>query len=115
MTAVVKSRSGRWPRLFPRICSRDFERLLVESGAVGEIRAGQSVPGAGSVPGAAVPSPVLVVHTPSADLVWDRLLMSDLPVIARRETGELIIDAVHGFRPHLDDALIVALRAACRS
>lgn len=91
-----------------------LERLLAESGAVGEIRAGQSVPGAGSVPGAAVPSPVLVVHTPSADLVWDRLLMSDLPVIARRETGELIIDA-RTVPSHLDDALIAALRAACRS
>ena len=91
-----------------------LEKLLAGSGAVGEIRAGQSVPGAGSVPGAAVPSPVLVVHEPSADLVWDRLLMSELPVIARRETGELIID-VRTVPSHLDDALIAALRAACRS
>ena len=59
-----------------------LEKLLAGTGAVGEIRAGRSVPGAGSVPGATVPSPVLVVHEPSADLVWDRLLMSDPPVVA---------------------------------
>jgi L-seryl-tRNA(Ser) seleniumtransferase len=91
-----------------------LERLLVGSGAVGEIRAGESVPGAGSVPGATVPSPVLVVQQPSADLLWDRLLMSDLPVIARRETGELILD-LRTVPSHLDDILTEALRAACRS
>ncbi len=91
-----------------------LEKLLAGSGAVGEIRAGASIPGAGSVPGATVPSPVLVVQKPSADVVWDRLLMSDLPVIARRETGELIID-VRTVPTHLDDALIGALQAACRS
>jgi hypothetical protein len=57
---------------------------------------------------------VLVVLEPSADLVWDRLLMTDLPVVARRETGELIID-VRTVPPYLDDALLAALRAACRS
>ena len=91
-----------------------LETLLTVSGAVGEIRAGASIPGAGSVPGASVPSPVLVVQKPSADVVWDRLLMSDLPVIARRETGELIID-VRTVPPHLDDVLTGALQAACRS
>ncbi|MGZ8785292.1 MAG: L-seryl-tRNA(Sec) selenium transferase [Acidimicrobiia bacterium] len=91
-----------------------LEKLLAESGAVGEIRAGASIPGAGSVPGATVPSPVLVVQKPSADVVWDGLLMSDLPVIARREAGELIID-VRTVPPHLDDILTGALQAACRS
>ena len=91
-----------------------LEKLLVGSGAVGEVRAGESVPGAGSVPGATVPSPVLVVQQPSADLLWDRLLMSDLPVIARRETGELVLD-LRTVPAHLDEVLTAALQAACRS
>jgi len=91
-----------------------LEKLLVGSGAVGEVRSGESVPGAGSVPGATVPSPVLAVRQPSADLLWDRLLMSDLPVIARRETGELILD-LRTVPSRLDDVLTGALQAACRS
>lgn len=91
-----------------------LEELLAGSGATGEIRSGESVPGAGSVPGATVPSPVLVVQQPSADLLWDRLLMSDLPVIARRETGELILD-LRTVPPHLDAVLTEALQTACRS
>jgi L-seryl-tRNA(Ser) seleniumtransferase len=91
-----------------------LEKLLAGSAAVGEIEAGESVPGAGSVPGATVPSPILVVQQPSADLLWDRLLMSDPPVIARRDTGRLIID-LRTVPSQLDDLLIEALQAACRS
>ena len=91
-----------------------LERLLTGSGAAGEVRPGESVPGAGSVPGASMPSPVLVVQLPSADLLWDRLLMSDPPVIARREAGELVLD-LRTVPSHLDDVLIGALQAACRS
>jgi hypothetical protein len=61
-----------------------------------------------------MPSPVLVVQLPSADLLWDRLLMSDPPVIARREAGELVLD-LRTVPSHLDDVLIGALQAACRS
>ena len=91
-----------------------LEQLLAGSGAVGEIRAGESVPGAGSVPGATVPTPVLALQEPPADVLWDRLLRSDPPVIARRETGELVID-VRTVPPHLDGLLTAALQAACRS
>jgi L-seryl-tRNA(Ser) seleniumtransferase len=91
-----------------------LEKLLAGSGAVGVIRSGESVPGAGSVPGATMPSPVLVVQEPSADLLWDRLLMSDLPVIARRETGEVILD-LRTVPSQLDDVLTLTLQAACRS
>ncbi len=91
-----------------------LEKLLAGSGAAGEIEAGESIPGAGSVPGATVPSPVLVVQQPSADVLWDRLLMSNPPVIARRDTGRLIID-LRTVPSELDDLLTEALRAACRS
>ena len=91
-----------------------LDRLLIGSGATGKIEAGESVPGAGSVPGATVPSPVLVVQQPSADLLWDRLLMSDPPVIARRDRGRLIID-LRTVPTQLDGILAEALQAACRS
>jgi L-seryl-tRNA(Ser) seleniumtransferase len=91
-----------------------LERLLTGSGATGRIEAGESVPGAGSVPGASVPSPVLVVQQLSGDLLWDRLLMSDPPVIARRDRGRLIID-LRTVPAQLDGILAEALRAACRS
>jgi L-seryl-tRNA(Ser) seleniumtransferase len=91
-----------------------LEKLVTDSGAVGEVRAGDSVPGAGSVPGATVPSPVLVVQQPSAEILWDRLLMSDPPVIARRESGRLILD-LRTVPSRLDHVLTEALQAACRS
>ena len=91
-----------------------LQRLMAASGAAGQIEAGESVPGAGSVPGATVPSPVLVVEEPSADLLWDRLLMSDPPVIARRDTGRLVID-LRTVPSQLDESLTKALQAACQS
>lgn len=91
-----------------------LDSLLIGSGAMGKIEAGESVPGAGSAPGATVPTPVLVVQQPTAEVLWDRLLMSDPPVIARRDAGRLIIDlrAVHS---QYDRILTEALQAACRS
>jgi L-seryl-tRNA(Ser) seleniumtransferase len=91
-----------------------LEALLVDAGIEGHLIDGESVPGAGSVPGATVPSPVLVVEKPTADVVWERLLMAVTPVIARRETGRLIID-LRTVPTDLDGPLAEALRTACRS
>ena len=79
----------------------------------GEMRSGSSVPGAGSVPGAELPTPVLAVANLNVDSVWDRLLASDPPVVARRESGELIID-VRAVPESEDDTLLAALEVACR-
>jgi L-seryl-tRNA(Ser) seleniumtransferase len=79
----------------------------------GEIRSGSSVPGAGSVPGAELPTPVLAVANLNVDSVWDRLLASDPPVVARRDSGELVID-VRAVPESEDDALLAALEVACR-
>ena len=79
----------------------------------GEIRSGSSVPGAGSVPGAELPTPVLAVANLNVDSVWDRLLTSDPPVVARRDSGELVID-VRAVPESEDDALLAALEVACR-
>jgi L-seryl-tRNA(Ser) seleniumtransferase len=95
----------------PEELERRLHRLQGATG--GEIRSGSSVPGAGSVPGAELPTPVLAVAHLNVDSVWDRLLASDPPVVARRESGELIID-VRAVPESEDDALLAALEVACR-
>jgi L-seryl-tRNA(Ser) seleniumtransferase len=91
------------------------ERLLPACGdrAV-EVRGGSSLPGAGSVPGAEVPSPVLVVGGGGVDHLWHRLLQHDPPLVARRDDGELIID-LRAVRPDQDGLVAAALQQACRS
>ncbi len=93
-------------QLTPRL-----ERL--QSVAGGEIRSSSSVPGAGSVPGAELPTPVLALTEVDADTLWDRLLASDPPVVARRDAGELIID-LRTVSESEDAIVLTALEAACR-
>lgn len=70
------------------------ERLQPLLGAVeddGRVVAGESVAGAGSVPGWGIPTPVLSVAG-RADRRWRTLLDSDPPILARREAGRLVVD-----------------------
>jgi L-seryl-tRNA(Ser) seleniumtransferase len=67
------------------------ERLLAAAGAEGRVVAGESLPGAGSVPGETIPSPNLHLSG-SADALWQKLLTATPPILARRREGELIID-----------------------
>jgi L-seryl-tRNA(Ser) seleniumtransferase len=67
------------------------ERLLDALGGAGRVIAGESLPGAGSVPGETIPSPNLHLDG-SADALWQRLLTATPPILARRRDGELIID-----------------------
>jgi L-seryl-tRNA(Ser) seleniumtransferase len=93
----------------------DLEKRLsrLQAATGGEIRSGSSVPGAGSVPGAELATPVLALSDIKVDRVWDRLLAADTPVVARRDAGELIID-VRAVPESEDDAVLAALEAACR-
>ena len=93
----------------------DLEKRLsrLQAATGGKIRRGSSVPGAGSVPGAELPTPVLALSEVKVDRVWDRLLAAETPVVARRDAGELIID-VRAVPDSADDAVLSALEAACR-
>lgn len=84
------------------------EQLLVELGGAGEVVDGESLPGAGSVPGETIPSPNLRLDG-KADALWKRLLGASPPILARRREGSLIID-LRTVDP-ADDALIVAALA----
>ncbi len=55
------------------------------------IRDGQSLPGAGSVPGATIPTK-LIVLSGSADAVYSELASHDPPIIARRRDTTAVID-----------------------
>jgi L-seryl-tRNA(Ser) seleniumtransferase len=77
------------------------------------IEAGSSVLGAGSVPGASVPSPVIVVGG-KADRIFAALLAGERPVLARRDAGRVIVD-LRAVPSADDDRLAEALSVACRS
>ena len=77
------------------------------------IESGTSVLGAGSVPGAGVPSPVIIIAG-KPDRVFAALLAGEPPVLARREAGRVAVD-LRAIPPADDDRLAQALSAACRS
>lgn len=73
----------------------------------GSVVAGESVPGAGSVPGETIPSPNLRLAG-SADQTWRRLLASTPPIMARRSEGALLID-LRSVDPADDEHIAAAL------
>ena len=89
-----------------------LERLQTEIAVPSRIEESSSVLGAGSVPGSGIPSPVLVIEH-DASKIFDSLLQGRPAVLARRDSGRVILDlrAV----PETDDpALTQALQVACQ-
>ena len=87
-------------------------RIIEAAGIEAVVEEGGATPGAGSVPGAVIPGPVIAIDGP-ADRAFRRLLEANPPVVARRERGRLKVD-LRTVSPHDDDGLIGALQAACR-
>ncbi len=93
----------------------DLERraraVLGHAGVDGGVVAGHSLPGAGSVPGRVLESPVIRIPG-RPDRMWRRLLAGTPPVVARRDEDALVIDlrAV----PESSDAALAAAVKACR-
>jgi L-seryl-tRNA(Ser) seleniumtransferase len=65
--------------------------LLARSGASGTIVDGESLPGAGSVPGVAIPSRVIRLGGPP-EATWQALLHHDPPIVASRRDGAVHLD-----------------------
>ena len=74
------------------------------------IEDGGSLPGAGSVPGATIPTRVIRIDG-DADGLWAELAGSDPPVIATRRDGSLFLD-LRSVLPSDDDHVRAALLAA---
>jgi L-seryl-tRNA(Ser) seleniumtransferase len=87
--------------------------ILENSGVDGRIEQSESVIGAGSVPGASVPSPAIVIDV-RVDAIYRALLTGEPPVLARREGGRLLID-LRAVPDSADGDVVRALAAACRS
>jgi L-seryl-tRNA(Ser) seleniumtransferase len=85
--------------------------VLVASGVTGHIVPGQSTVGAGSSPGAEIPSPLLECDAPES--AFSALLRADPPILARRQSGRLLID-LRTVDPATDQHVAAALRSACR-
>jgi L-seryl-tRNA(Ser) seleniumtransferase len=67
------------------------QTLLEKLGGRGRVGPGESLPGAGSVPGETIRSPNLYLDG-DADEMFARLLAARPPILARRREGRLIID-----------------------
>ena len=82
-------------------------RLAVE--VSGSVEQGNSAVGAGSAPGAVIPSPV--VRLQDRDDLFECLLSGAVPVLTRRESGSLVID-LRSASPE-EDSLIAAAVLEC--
>ena len=95
-----------------RALEQRLERLQAAAGVRAAIEESSSVLGAGSAPGLAIPSPVLIIDH-DATRIFLALLQGRPAVLARREAGRTILDlrAV----PETDDPILgQALRVACQ-
>jgi L-seryl-tRNA(Ser) seleniumtransferase len=114
--------NGRGRELpFWSMATAPFDELATRCDAVADalssvgarVESRTSTVGAGSVPGSAVPSPVVVVDG-HADVRYLALLGNDPAVAARRDEGALVLD-LRAVPRNLDAVLIEALTRACRS
>lgn len=71
---------------------------------------GESLPGAGSVPGESIPTAVIRLEGPTDD-IWASLARSELPVIASRRDGAVFID-LRSVDPRDDKVVAAAIAAA---
>ncbi|MEX1207493.1 MAG: L-seryl-tRNA(Sec) selenium transferase [Acidimicrobiia bacterium] len=116
---LEKYASGRGSEIpFWQMASTPYSQLearssqvLASSGVEGAVGEGQSVPGAGTVPGRGIPTPVITVL--GAEQRWRRLLDALPPVVARREAGQVVLD-LRAVGEADDESVASALTNACR-
>jgi L-seryl-tRNA(Ser) seleniumtransferase len=78
----------------------------VQSSVGGVIETGTSLVGAGSAPGARIETPVLRI--PGRQDAFTPLLQLDIPVLVRRDRGDLVLD-VRTIHPEEDARLVESL------
>lgn len=93
---------------------QDRANLVVEKAGIGEVVAGESLVGAGSVPHQVIPSRIIRVDHADVNRVWSQLLTDELPIVARRHEGALLID-LRAVDPADDSVVADSLRLACQS
>lgn len=83
------------------------EEVLRISRAIGSIVDGESLPGAGSVPGLTIPTPVLRIDGDD-ERTWRLLADHEPPVVAARRDGATIVN-LRSVSPHEDPIVAAAL------
>ena len=83
------------------------QQVLNTSGAVGAIVDGESLPGAGSVPGLTIPTPVLRLKG-REEHVWRTLADHNTPVVAARRDGAALVN-LRSAHPDEDSIVAAAL------
>jgi L-seryl-tRNA(Ser) seleniumtransferase len=86
---------------------RRTDDVLRASGAVGSIVDGESLPGAGSVPGLTIPTPVLRIDGDD-ERTWRLLADHEPPIIAARRDGATIVN-LRSVSPDEDSIVAAAL------
>ncbi len=87
-------------------------RVISSSAVEAVVEDGSSLPGAGSVPGRGIPSPVIVVPGAAEDS-WRLLLAGSPPIVTRREDRGLVLD-LRAVDPADDETVAAGIAAACR-
>jgi L-seryl-tRNA(Ser) seleniumtransferase len=88
-------------------------RSVVDSAEVSAtVITDRSLPGAGTVPGMGIRSPVILVAG-DVEPMWRSLLDGPIPIVGRRDERGLIVD-LRAVLPSDDAAVATALSAACR-
>lgn len=110
LTATLSAFAARSVRQIPfwRQALLALEELQTRAAVLaeklsGRVDDGHSTIGAGSVPGMTIPSPVVVLA--EEDHLFECLLRADQPVLARRETGSLVID-LRAVDPESDQMIV---------
>lgn len=86
---------------------RRSEQVLRSSGATGSIIEGESLPGAGSVPGLTIPTPVLKIDG-HGENTWRVLADHEPPIVAARRDGATIVN-LRSVIPSEDPIVVTAL------
>jgi L-seryl-tRNA(Ser) seleniumtransferase len=91
-----------------------WKRRLDREGIPAELRPGESTVGGGSLPGERLPTTLVAIKLPraQASALLARLRQQPVPVIARVDTGQVVLDPRTVLEDE-DEPLLAALRAAC--
>lgn len=91
---------------------RRAQAVAGRSGVSARIEESVSVFGGGSIPGAGIPAPVIVIEK-AGDQAFLALLRHQPPILARRDAGRLVVD-LRAVSESEDQTVAAALAAACQ-
>ena len=95
-----------WRQALTPVAELEARSLVVSAAVDGRVEEGASEVGAGSAPGMSIPTPV--VRIGGRQDLFGCLLQAERPVLARRDSGDLIID-LRAVSPEDDETIVTAV------